>query len=49
MHDIAGQLVGKFARYGSNYKIDVTGDFTRLTLDSIALYVFSVHERLAFY
>lgn len=39
MHDIASQLVTKWARFGPEEKIDVTGDFTRLTLDSIALYV----------
>lgn len=37
MHDIASQLVLKWARYGPDYKIPVTDDFTRLTLDSIAL------------
>ncbi|TID25135.1 fatty acid hydroxylase [Venturia nashicola] len=37
MHDIASQLVTKWARFGAEEKIDVTGDFTRLTLDSIAL------------
>ena len=37
MHDIASQLVTKWARFGPEEKIDVTGDFTRLTLDSIAL------------
>lgn len=37
MHDIASQLVNKWARYGPDSKIDVTDDFTRLTLDSIAL------------
>ncbi|RDW85388.1 bifunctional cytochrome P450 reductase [Coleophoma crateriformis] len=37
MHDIASQLVVKWARFGPKEKIDVTGDFTRLTLDSIAL------------
>ena len=37
MHDIASQLVTKWARYGPDSKIDVTNDFTRLTLDSIAL------------
>jgi cytochrome P450 len=39
MHDIATQLVAKWARFGSKEKINVTDDFTRLTLDSIALYV----------
>lgn len=39
MHDIASQLVMKWARFGSKEKIDVTDGFTRLTLDSIALLV----------
>ncbi|KUJ12657.1 putative cytochrome P450 oxidoreductase OrdA-like protein [Mollisia scopiformis] len=37
MHDIASQLVAKWARFGPKEKINVTEDFTRLTLDSIAL------------
>ena len=37
MHDIASQLVLKWARQGHDYKIPVTGDFSRLTLDTIAL------------
>ena len=37
MHEILTQLVLKWARYGPDYRIDVTGDFTRLTLDSIAI------------
>lgn len=37
MHDIASQLVLKWARLGPEYKIPVTEDFTRLTLDTIAL------------
>ncbi|TVY81615.1 Bifunctional cytochrome P450/NADPH--P450 reductase [Lachnellula suecica] len=37
MQDIATQLVVKWARFGPKEKIDVTADFTRLTLDSIAL------------
>jgi cytochrome P450/NADPH-cytochrome P450 reductase len=37
MHDIASQLVVKWARFGPSEKINVTEDFTRLTLDSIAL------------
>ncbi|KAF2736444.1 bifunctional P-450:NADPH-P450 reductase [Polyplosphaeria fusca] len=37
MHDIASQLVLKWARRGPSYKIPVTDDFTRLTLDTIAL------------
>ena len=36
MYDIATQLVAKWARQGSA-RINVTDDFTRLTLDSIAL------------
>jgi cytochrome P450 / NADPH-cytochrome P450 reductase len=42
MYDIATQLIAKWARMGSDEPIHVTDDFTRLTLDSIALYVFSV-------
>ena len=37
MHDIASQLVLKIARKGPDYQIPVTDDFTRLTLDTIAL------------
>jgi cytochrome P450/NADPH-cytochrome P450 reductase len=37
MHDIAGQLVLKWARHGPEHDIHVTDDFTRLTLDAIAL------------
>ena len=37
MHDIASQLVLKWARKGPEYRIPVTDDFTRLTLDTIAL------------
>ncbi|OAG40178.1 hypothetical protein AYO21_05656 [Fonsecaea monophora] len=37
MYDIATQLVLKWARYGPEHDIKVTDDFTRLTLDSIAL------------
>lgn len=37
MYDIASQLVMKWARHGPDYKIQVTDDFTRLTLDTIAL------------
>ncbi|RQM05945.1 hypothetical protein DH86_00002503, partial [Scytalidium sp. 3C] len=37
MHDIATQMVVKWARFGAEEKIHVTDDFTRLTLDSIAL------------
>lgn len=39
MHDIATQMVVKWARFGAEEKIHVTDDFTRLTLDSIALWV----------
>lgn len=39
MHDIASQLVVKWARFGSKERINVPEDFTRLTLDSIALLV----------
>jgi cytochrome P450/NADPH-cytochrome P450 reductase len=39
MHDNASQLVSKWARFGPKEKIHVTQDFTRLTLDSIALSV----------
>jgi cytochrome P450/NADPH-cytochrome P450 reductase len=37
MHDIASQLVMKWARHGGDHTIHVTDDFTRLTLDTIAL------------
>ncbi|KAL2059809.1 hypothetical protein VTL71DRAFT_10193 [Oculimacula yallundae] len=37
MHDIASQLVVKWARFGPKEIINVPDDFTRLTLDSIAL------------
>lgn len=37
MHDIATQLVMKWARHGPDYVIPVTDEFTRLTLDTIAL------------
>ena len=37
MHDIATQLILKWARKGPEYRIPVTEDFTRLTLDTIAL------------
>jgi cytochrome P450/NADPH-cytochrome P450 reductase len=37
MHDIASQLVLKWARLGPEQTIHVTDDFTRLTLDTIAL------------
>ena len=37
MHDIASQLAMKWARHGPETPIMVTDDFTRLTLDTIAL------------
>lgn len=37
MHDIATQLVLKWARKGPEYRTPATEDFTRLTLDTIAL------------
>jgi cytochrome P450/NADPH-cytochrome P450 reductase len=37
MHDIASQLILKWSRMGSDFRIPVTEDFTRLTLDTIAL------------
>ena len=37
MYDIAVQLVLKWARKGPEYRIPATDDFTRLTLDTIAL------------
>ena len=37
MHEILSQLVLKWARYGPGHRIDVPDDFTRLTLDSIAI------------
>ncbi|KAF7551931.1 hypothetical protein G7Z17_g4675 [Cylindrodendrum hubeiense] len=37
MHDIASQLALKWARYGPDNSIAVTDDFTRLTLDTLAL------------
>jgi cytochrome P450 / NADPH-cytochrome P450 reductase len=39
MYDIATQLIAKWGRVGPEQKITVTDDFTRLTLDSIALCV----------
>lgn len=38
MHDIACQLIAKWARLGPDHDIAVTSDMTRLTLDSIALW-----------
>jgi cytochrome P450 / NADPH-cytochrome P450 reductase len=37
MHDIASQLALKWARCGPSYEIEVSDDFTRLTLDTLAL------------
>lgn len=37
MKDIASQLVMKWARHGNAHKIPVAEDFTRLTLDTLAL------------
>ena len=37
MHDIATQMILKWARKGPDHRIPVTEDFTRLTLDTIAL------------
>lgn len=37
MHDIAKQLLMKWARHGPEHIIPVTDDFTRLTLDTLGL------------
>jgi len=37
MQDIVSQMVLKWARFGPENAIDASHDFTRLTLDSIAL------------
>jgi cytochrome P450/NADPH-cytochrome P450 reductase len=37
MHDISTQLCMKWARHGNSNSITVTDDFTRLTLDTLAL------------
>ncbi|KAH7028748.1 cytochrome P450 [Microdochium trichocladiopsis] len=37
MHEVASQLVLKWARQGPTTRIDVGEDFTRLTLDTVAL------------
>nr|POE47611.1 bifunctional cytochrome p450/nadph--p450 reductase [Quercus suber] len=37
MKDIASQLILKWARYGPEHVVPVTDDFTRLTLDTLAL------------
>ncbi|KAI8920820.1 bifunctional P-450:NADPH-P450 reductase [Powellomyces hirtus] len=48
MLDIASQLVNKWERFGTDYIIDVPNDFTRVTLDTIALCSFS-HRFNSFY
>lgn len=37
MQDIASQMVLRWARFGEEHAINIADDFTRLTLDSIAL------------
>ena len=37
MHELACQMVSSFARQGPAHKINITEEFTKLTLDSIAL------------
>ena len=37
MYDIASQMVAKWAREGSAYRINASEDFTRMTLDALAL------------
>jgi cytochrome P450/NADPH-cytochrome P450 reductase len=37
MKDIAAQLIMKWSRFGDKYRVPVTDDFTRLTLDTLAL------------
>jgi cytochrome P450 / NADPH-cytochrome P450 reductase len=37
MQDIVSQMVVKWARFGGDTPIDASEDFTKLTLDSIAL------------
>lgn len=37
MYDISSQMILKWARYGSTVDIDVSADFTRVALDSLAL------------
>ena len=44
MFDIATQLIFKWERFGSEYRIDPTDDFTRLALDTVALC--SMHYRI---
>lgn len=41
MHDIAMQMVLRWARFGEDEVIDATSDFTRLTIDTLALLVCS--------
>lgn len=45
MQDIVSQMVLKWARFGPDHTIDVPEDFTRLTLDSIAMFVFPIQKR----
>lgn len=44
MYDICSQLVLKWERFGPDYVIDPTDDFTRLALDTVGLCTF--HYRL---
>lgn len=37
MHDIVSQMAMRWGRFGEDEPIDVVSDFTRLTLDTIAL------------
>lgn len=37
MHDIVSQMALRWARFGEDEPIDASSDFTRLTLDTIAL------------
>ena len=45
MQDIVSQMVLKWARFGPDHTINVPEDFTRLTLDSIAMFVFPIQKR----
>lgn len=45
MQDIVSQMVLKWARFGPDHTIDVPDDFTRLTLDSIAMFVVPIQKR----
>lgn len=45
MHDIAMQMIMRWARFGEDEIIDATSDFTRLTIDTLALYVCSIREK----